>query len=202
MARWEPGAPERLQEAALELFATHGFEQTTAAEIAQVAGLTQRTFFRYFGDKRDVLFHGQDVFVQAFLAGLEAAPRDAPPMELVAAALASGASTFTDERRPWSLLRQSVIDANQALQERERHKLAGLAVHVADALRSRGVADPAATLAAESGATVFSIAFALWIHETGPRSLATVAADVLDELLGLGVPTRSAGARASGAASN
>ncbi len=185
MARWQPGAPERLQKAALELFATRGFEQTTAAEIARAAGLTQRTFFRHFGDKRDVLFHGQDVFVQAFLAGLEAAPRDAPPMELVAAALASGASMFPDERRPWSLLRQSVIDANQALQERERHKLAGLAVRVADALRSRGVADPAATLAAESGTTVFGVAFALWIHETGTRSLAAVAADVLDELLGL-----------------
>ena len=198
MARWEPGTAERLQKAALELFTTQGYEQTTAAQIAVAAGLTQRTFFRHFGDKRDVLFDGQDAFVQSFLAGLDAAPRDASPMELVAAALASGASTFTDERRPWSLLRQSVIDANQTLQERERHKLAGLAVLFAEALRSRGVGDPAATLAAESGATVFNIAFALWIHETGPRSLAAVAADVLDELGGLSVPSRT-GPREPGA---
>ena len=190
MARWEPGAAERLQKAALELFTTQGFEQTTAAEIAQAAGLTQRTFFRHFGDKRDVLFHGQDVFVQAFLAGVDAAPADAPPMELIASALASAASLFTNERRPYSLMRQSVIDNNQALQERERHKLAGVAVEVGDALRSRGITDPAATLAAESGSTVFSIAFALWIRESGQRSLTAVADSVLSELVTLSVPAR------------
>ena len=187
MARWEAGAGERLQKAALELFTTQGFEQTTAAEIAQAAGLTQRTFFRHFGDKRDVLFHGQDLFVQAFLAGVDAAPPDAPPMELIASALASAASLFTNERRPYSLMRQSVIDKNQALQERERHKLAGLAVEVAGALRARGITDPAATLAAESGATVFSIAFALWIRESGQRSLTAIVDSVLNELLTLSV---------------
>lgn len=192
MARWEAGTAERLQKAALELFTTQGFDQTTAEEIARAAGLTQRTFFRHFGDKRDVLFHGQQRFVGMFLAGLEDAQPDAPPMDLVAAALAGGASAFTAERRPWSLLRQSVIDANQALQERERHKLAGLAVELADALRSRGVPDPAATLAAESGTTVFGVAFALWVHETGPRSMAEVTTDVLEQLRGLSVTSRSA----------
>lgn len=187
MARWEPGAAERLQKAALELFTSQGYEQTTAAEIAQAAGLTQRTFFRHFGDKRDVLFHGQDLFVQAFLAGVDAAPAGAPPMQLIASALASASSLFTNERRPQSLMRQSVIDKNQALQERERHKLAGLALEVADALRARGISDPAATLAAESCTTVFSIAFAHWIGESGPRSLAATAERVLNELLALSV---------------
>lgn len=181
--RWEPGAPERLQKAALDLFTTQGFEQTTAAEIAETAGLTQRTFFRHFGDKRDVVFHGQDRFVQAFVAGVHSAPPDASSMELIASALASGSSMFTDERRPYSRMRQEVIDKNPALQERERHELAGPAVEVADALRARGITEPAATLAAESGATVFSVAFALWVRENGPRSLAMIAADVLDELL-------------------
>lgn len=190
MARWEPGAAERLQKVALELFTTHGFEQTTAAEIARAAGLTQRTFFRHFGDKRDVLFHGQEFFVQAFLGGIDAAPPDTPPMELIASALACAASLFTNERRPEAQMRQSVIDKNQALQERERHKLAGVALEVADALRSRGINDPAATLAAESGATVFSIAFALWIRESGQRSLTAVAASVLDELLTLSAYNR------------
>ena len=69
MARWEPGARERLQAAALELFATRGFEQTTAAEIAQSVGLTERTFFRHFSDKREVLFYGQEQFLQAFSTG-------------------------------------------------------------------------------------------------------------------------------------
>jgi AcrR family transcriptional regulator len=185
MARWEPGAAERLQQAALELFATRGFEQTTATEIAQSVGLTERTFFRHFSDKREVLFHGQHLFVQAFLDGVDAAPPDASPIEIVASALRSAASFFPDEHRPNTRIRQSVIDQNPALQERERHKLASLATAVAGALRARGVDEPAATLAAESGTTVFAIAFAQWIREDEQRSLADLTAGVLRELLDL-----------------
>jgi AcrR family transcriptional regulator len=107
MVRWEPGAPERLQKAALELFATRGFEQTTATEIAQSVGLTERTFFRHFSDKREVLFYGQHLLVQAFLAGVDTAPPGASPIEIVASALQSAASFFPDERRPYSRTRQS-----------------------------------------------------------------------------------------------
>ncbi|GAA2871598.1 TetR family transcriptional regulator [Nonomuraea rubra] len=186
MTRWEPGAAERLQEAALELFATRGFEQTTATEIAQSVGLTERTFFRHFSDKREVLFHGQHLLTQAFLAGVENAPPDASPMEIVASALRSATTSFfPDERRHRSRSRQSVIDQNPALQERERHKLASLAAAVAGALRARGVDDLAATLAAESGVTVFRIAFAQWLREDEPRSLADLTAEVLRELLAL-----------------
>lgn len=180
--RWEPGTPERLQKAAFELFATRGFEQTTAAEIAQSVGLTERTFFRHFSEKREVLFHGQQRLVAAFLDGVHDAPPDASPIEVVASALRSAASFFPDERRPYSRTRQSVIDQNPALQEREVHKLAGIATVVADALRARGVDDVAATLAAESGATVFGIAFTQWIRAGEERSLADIAADVLREL--------------------
>ena len=185
MARWEPGAAERLQKAALELFTSRGFDQTTAAEIARAAGLTQRTFFRYFADKRDVLFHGQDMFVQAFLTGVDSAPPDAPPMARVASALSCAASLFPNERRPYARMRQTVIDANPALRERERHKLADLAIELADALRAHGVTDPAATLAAESAASVFSVAFAQWTHEDRQQTLAVVIASTLDELLAL-----------------
>ncbi|MGW4059970.1 TetR family transcriptional regulator [Amycolatopsis sp. NPDC004747] len=185
MVRWEPGAAERLQKAALELFATRGFEQTTTMEIAESVGLTERTFFRHFGDKREVLFHGQQRLVDAFLAGIDAAPPEASPIELVAGALRSSASFFPDERRAHSRTRQSVIDQNPALRERERHKLASIATTVADALRRRGVDDVAATLAAESGATVFAIAFTQWIREDEQRSLADIAAEVLRELLNL-----------------
>ncbi|MCX4749756.1 TetR/AcrR family transcriptional regulator [Kitasatospora sp. NBC_01287] len=185
MARWEPGAPERLQKAALELFATRGYEQTTATEIAQSVGLTERTFFRHFSDKREVLFHGQDAFVQAFLTGVDTAPPDASPIEIVACALRSAAGLFPDERRSHSRTRQSVIEQNPALREREAHKLAGLATTVADALRARGVGEVAATLAAESGTTVFGIAFAQWIREGERRSLADLSAEVLGELLTL-----------------
>ena len=185
MVRWEPGARERLQAAALELFATRGFEQTTTAEIAQAVGLTERTFFRHFSDKREVLFLGQDLFLQIFLDGVTAAPPSAAPLEVVASALHSATSFFPDERRSYSRLRQSVIDKNPALQERESHKLSGLATTIAEALRSRGVQEPAATLAAESGVTVFGIAFAEWIRQGEERSLATITTDVLGELQNL-----------------
>jgi AcrR family transcriptional regulator len=183
MARWEPGARERLQAAALGLFATRGFEETTAAEIAESVGLTERTFFRLFSDKREVLFYGQDQFLQAFTDGAAAAPPAASPLEVIASALVAGASFFPDERRPYSRARQSVIDRNPALQERELHKLAGLATMVAGALRARGIAEPAATLAAQSGSTVFGIAFAQWIRDGESRSLPDIATDVLRELL-------------------
>ena len=182
MVRWEPGARERLQAAALELFATRGFEQTTAAEIAQSVGLTERTFFRNFGDKREVLFYGQDRFLQAFVDGVKEAPPEAAPLELIASALQAAAEIFPDERRPYSRMRQAVIDQNPALQERELHKLAGLAATVATALRDRGVAEPTATLAAQSAASVFGIAFAQWIRDDESRSLADIASDVLREL--------------------
>ncbi|MEW2521536.1 TetR/AcrR family transcriptional regulator [Actinacidiphila alni] len=182
MARWEPGTPERLQKAALELFAAQGFEQTTTLEIAQSVGVTERTFFRHFSDKREVLFHGQQSFEQAFVDGVEAAPPDAPAMDVVARSLRSAASFFPEERRPYSRIRQSVIDANPALQERELHKLSRLAVTVAAALRARGVDDLAATVAAQTGAALFGVAFSRWIKEDERRTLADIADDVLREL--------------------
>lgn len=185
MVRWQPGTGERLQAAALELFAVRGYEQTTAAEIAQSVGLTERTFFRHFSDKREVLFHGQELMTEAFLAGITAAPADATAMELVGAALDSGAALFPSERRSHSRLRQSVIDQNPALQERERLKMSGLTAAIGGALRARDVAEPAATLAAESAGMVFGIAFTQWIREGEERSISDIEHGLLAELRGL-----------------
>ncbi|MGI5241902.1 TetR family transcriptional regulator [Dactylosporangium sp. CA-139066] len=188
MVRWEPGAPQRLQRAALELFTERGFEQTTAAEIAQSVGLTERTFFRHFSDKREVLFYGQERLVRTFVEGVESAPPGASPMEMVTAALRSGAGFFTDEHRPHSRTRQSVIDENPALQERELHKLATLGVTLATALQARGVDRATAEVAAQTGMTVFGIAFARWIREGETRSIADIETDVLRELRSLVAP--------------
>lgn len=185
MVRWQPGTRERLQEAALELFARRGYEQTTAAEIARSVGLTERTFFRHFSDKREVLFQGQELLLDAFLEGIAAAPGDATPMEVVATALGSIAAFFPDDRRDRSRLRQSVIDQHPALQERERHKLSALATAIGDALRARGIPEPGATLAAESAITVFSVSFAQWIREGEERSIADIERAVLAELRSL-----------------
>lgn len=182
MARWEPGTRERLFAAALGLFATRGYEQTTAADIAQSVGLSERTFFRHFADKREVLFARQEDFLSVFQDGIAAAPGTAGPMELVSAALQGTAEFFPDERRADSRLRQSVIDANPALGEREQHKLAVLGTVLAGALRDRGIGEPAATLAARSGVTAFSVAFAQWIAPDEHRSLAELIRWALTEL--------------------
>jgi AcrR family transcriptional regulator len=185
MARWESGARERLQAAAMELYVSRGFEGTTAADIARSVGLTERTFFRHFTDKREVLFNGQELLEQAFLDGVAAALPDASPLEMVGSALSAAATFFPDERRVYSRRRQTIIVANPALQERELLKLAGLAAAVTGALRARGVPEPTATLAAESGVTVFGVAFGKWIAEGEERSFLTLEREVLGQLVAM-----------------
>jgi AcrR family transcriptional regulator len=185
MVRWEPGTRERLQEAALELYVSRGFDNTTAADIAQAVGLTERTFFRHFADKREVLFDGQDVLEQAFLDGVAAAAPDASPLGMVESALSAAGEFFPPERRDHSRRRQTVIAGNPALRERELLKLAGLATVVADALRARGVSEATAMLAAQSGLNVFGVAFVAWIAEGEERSFPEIEREVLGELVAM-----------------
>ena len=183
MVRWEPGARERLRAAAIDLYVSRGYERTTAADIAQAVGLTERTFFRHFADKREVLFSGSEVLVQAFLDGVAAAPQGASPLDLVASALTAAATYFPADRREYSRQRQTIISANPALQERELLKLAGLAEDVAAALRARGVPESTAVLAAESGVTVFGVAFGKWIAAGEERSFREIEREVLGEFV-------------------
>jgi AcrR family transcriptional regulator len=189
MVRWEPGTRERLQAAALDLFDSRGFEKTTAAEIAQAAGLTERTFFRYFTDKREVLFDGEHRLERTFTAAVAGAPPDASALEMVSLGLAAAGDFFADERRDWSRRRQRVISEHPALQERELLKLAGLAAAVAAAMRDRGIPEPAATLAAESAVTVFGVAFATWIAEGEQRSFAGIGREILGQMGSIFVQT-------------
>ncbi|GMA86100.1 TetR family transcriptional regulator [Angustibacter aerolatus] len=153
------------------LYAEQGFEQTTVADIARRVGLTERTFFRHFADKREVLFHGQDALTQAFLDGVVAAPEGSSPCRLVVSALESSTGWFPDERRAHSRQRQAVIDAHPGLQEREPAEAAALGTTLTEALRARGVGDPAARLAAEFGVTVFGVAFTQWLADGEERSM-------------------------------
>jgi AcrR family transcriptional regulator len=187
MPRWESGSRERLADAALGLFASQGFERTTVAEIAAAAGLTERTFFRYYGDKREVLFAGQEDFEGLFLTGLAASPATAP-MDLVAAALEHAAGFFPDEKRQWSRARQVIIAANPALAEREQHKMSALAATLAGALVERGVEETTAGLAAEAGVSVFRRTFAAWIHPGESRPFATLQRATLARLRALLTP--------------
>ncbi|AQA04884.1 TetR family transcriptional regulator [Mycobacterium sp. MS1601] len=180
MARWEPDAQGRLERAALDLYSERGYDQTTVADIAERAGVTERTFFRHFADKREVLFRG-DELAQSIASALQGVPDSVPPLDAVATALASTA-TFFDERKPHSLKRQSVIKANSALQERELIKLASMAAIMGDALRSRGVAEPAASLTAQAGIGVFKVAFERWLADRSDRSFAVHIRESLAEL--------------------
>ena len=179
--RWEPNARGRLGEAAFELFTERGFEQVTVAEIAERAGLTERTFFRYFADKREVLFAGADGFQEIFVSGVASAPDSAAPIEAVAGALYAAAAMFL-AHEGGARRRAAIIAAHPDLRERELVKLATVASAVADALRRRGVTDPAASLTAEAGLAVFRIAFARWIAAPDGPDLAQLIAEALDEL--------------------
>ncbi len=139
-------------------------------EIAERAGLTERTFFRYFADKREVLFGGQDKRREIYVSTIEAAPDPAAPIDAVAAALEAAVPVF-QERHKLVRQRQTVIAANPKLQERELQKRTALASDMADALRSRGVTDLAASLAAEIGVISFSTAFARWVSAPEEQDL-------------------------------
>jgi len=182
MGRWEPGARERLREAALQLYATRGFDETTVADIADAVGLTERTFFRHFGDKREVLFGGQEVLERSFVAGVAGAPAAVPPLAVVASSIVAACEFFTDDRRAHSRLRQGVIAANAELRERELLKMASLAAALAAALHERGEAEPSATLSAESGVTVFRVAYEQWIREGDERALTDIVSEIFAEL--------------------
>jgi AcrR family transcriptional regulator len=181
MVRWEPDARGRLERAALALYGERGFEHTTVVEIAERAGLTERTFFRYFTDKREVLFAGAGALQDLLVNAVVDAPQSAAPIDAIATALEAAAAIF-QKRRDYSVQRQTVITANPELQERELIKLARLASALADALRRRGVSDPAAGLAAEAGISVFKIAFERWISDSNRQDLPQVIRDLFDQL--------------------
>jgi AcrR family transcriptional regulator len=164
MARWEPDAAGRLAEAAMQLYRQRGFDRTTVADIAARAGLTERTFFRYFADKREVLFSGAHMLQDFLVDKVARAPASMRPIDVVASALAATGELF-EQRRDFARQRHALITNHPELQERELIKLASLATAIGEALHRRGVRDPAATLAAEAGITIFKRAFESWVDE-------------------------------------
>ena len=181
MGRWEPNGRGRLERAALELYQERGFEQTTVAEIAKRAGLTERTFFRHFADKREVLFWDAGALQELLVSTVARMPDSAAPIDAVAAAL-EVAGSLLQERREYSRKRQAVIAANPELHERELIKLASLGSAMAEVLRRRGVREPTASLTAEAGIAVFKVAFGSWVDETTSRDLPQLIRESLDEL--------------------
>jgi AcrR family transcriptional regulator len=181
MGRWRPDAQVRLQEAALALYGERGYEATTVAEIAERAGLTKRTFFRYFPDKREVLFWGSDLLLQQMVAAIEAAPGSAPALGMIGAALDAAATRF-EEVREFACLRHRIIASSHELRERELIKAASMAAAMAAALRARGFSDTAATLAGLTGTTILHVAYEQWAADPGQSPFQQVARDALAQL--------------------
>jgi AcrR family transcriptional regulator len=185
MGRWEPNARGRLEQAAMELYAERGFEQTTVAEIAARAGLTERTFFRHYADKREVLFGGSALLAER-LAAAVGGTDSMTPLGAVAVALEEVGALMQESRgRDFARARRRIIAANSELQERELIKLASWADTLAGALRDRGVDDRAATLAAQTGIAVFHVAFGRWVGDDDERGLPELIRESLGELQAL-----------------
>jgi len=181
MGRWQPDARARLQEAALALYGDRGYEETTVAEIAERAGLTKRTFFRYFTDKREVLFWGSEILEQRMVAAIEAAPASASALGMIGAALDAAAVRF-EEAREFAGPRHRIIASSHELQERELIKAASLAAGIARALRARGLGDTAATLAARTCTTIMHVAFEQWVDDPDQAPFQQIARDALAQL--------------------
>jgi AcrR family transcriptional regulator len=168
-------ARKRLMTAALELFAEHGFDTTTAAQIAARAGVTERTFFRHFPDKREVLFDGQMALSTAISDAIASQPPRLSPLDTIRQAFSTIVEAL-EQNRQISEPRQHIIAANPALQEREVAKHAALVRVVAEALRQRDVEPRRAELAAQAGLAVLSHALRSWFVDPTAR-----LADHLDQ---------------------
>ncbi len=181
MPRWKPDAAGRLFTEAITLFAQQGYDETTVAEIAERSGLTKRTFFRYFSDKREVLFSGSAELEQVWVDGVKDAVADATPLAAVDNGLDAVAAMF-EERHDFARMRAEIVAANPELQERELIKLQSLAAAITRALLDGGVPEHAATLAAQAGVTVFHVAFGRWVQQDDPAALRRLMDESLAEL--------------------
>jgi AcrR family transcriptional regulator len=184
MARWEPGARERLVVAAVDLFTEQGYDATTVAQIAERAGVTKSTFFRHFHDKRELLVAGQDALSRLLSEGIAEAPPDATPLEAVAAGLERASSAMGAMNRQLGPRLKAAVAASTELQERDALKSVSLASAMATALVSRRVPAPTADLAAEIGLLAFKRGYAEWSESdsTAELDLAHYALAALNQL--------------------
>jgi len=184
MARWEPGARERMVLAAADLFAEQGYDATTVAQIAERAGVTKSTFFRHFPDKRELLVAGQEVLSRLLAEGIAEAPAPASPLEAVAAGLERASNAMGPVNRELGPRLKAAIAASAELQERDALKSVGLAAAMTNALKARGVPDLIAHLAGEMGVLAFKRGYSEWLeadHDTA-GGLAPYTAVALEDL--------------------
>ena len=178
----------RLQLAALDLYGERGYEQTTAAEIAARAGVTERTFFRHFADKREVVFEGEAEFIETLASAVRSAPTTMGPWDALLRAFHSVEPIFI-ANRVLAERRRHILAGSAALQERQMGKTRLLIVALASALLERGIAVRQAEFAAQVGMAALSHAFATWVDEgaseEGPGALGRHLERAFEELRAL-----------------
>lgn len=164
MARWEPDAQGRLQQAAVTLFLERGYAEVTVAEIADRAGLTKRTFFNHFADKREVLFAGAPAYEASVLKHLAEAGAGLDPMDAAVEALARSSLELAAFGE-YAKLRRDLIASSTELRERDLMKTVSLTSAIAGALGERQVPARAAAFIAQAAVAVFTTAYADWIDD-------------------------------------
>jgi AcrR family transcriptional regulator len=184
MARWQPGAAQRLVVAAVDLFTEQGYDATTVAQITERAGVTKSTFFRHFSDKRELLVAGQETLSRLLADGITEAPASASPLDAVAAGLERASSAMGPANRELGPRLKAAVAASTELQERDALKSVGLAAAMTAALVARGVPDPTAHLAGELGVLAFKRGYAQWSESDRDdvKGLAHHALAALDDL--------------------
>lgn len=194
MPRWQPDPKSRLREAALALYEKRGFDAVTVEEIAERAGLTKRTFFRHFADKREVLFGGSENVTDVVASAVRSAPKSAGPLAAVEAGLLAWVDLL-DDQGELAKRRIRIVRASPELWERQLIKFAAMAAAIAEALRQRGVGETAALLAAESGITAGRLAADHWVNRATAKSLRRLLAETLAELREIASTPRTVRAR-------
>ncbi|WNM36138.1 helix-turn-helix domain-containing protein [Streptomyces sp. Li-HN-5-11] len=172
MARWDPGTEKRLIKAALELYAEHGYDNVTVTRIAEHAGITRRSYFRYFPDKREVLFAGSERLPAAIEQAVLAAAETSSPLSTALDALA-GVGARLVEHVTNVAERRAVINASAELQERERTKVAAVTAAIRTGLEQRGTETGRAHLVAQIATVVFQNAFDQWAGADGHTDFVT-----------------------------
>jgi AcrR family transcriptional regulator len=180
MARWQPDSRERLERAALDLFVEQGFGETTVPQITARAGLTTRTFFRHFTDKREVLFANEGDIPELAARMIAEAPAALSPMEVIQTGLETVAAELFAGDAEHYRKRRTVIESDDGLRERELHKLATLTDAIRTGFDERGVDALTSTLIAHATVTVFSVSIDQWLHRDDDVALSAILPRTLE----------------------
>jgi AcrR family transcriptional regulator len=154
-----------LVDVALDLFSAHGYDATTTDEIAKAAGVSTRTFFRYFPTKQSILFFGAYDFIQGFRAVYLAQPKSVSDIDAMTEAFASLALGLRRIRRRVSLYQKAVANS-LVLRGQERHDQDAKAQIVAMAVAERRglpTPDAAAEVLARVGLLLLDRAIKRWL---------------------------------------